>query len=255
MGLGSARGRLRSGGSQLIERPARSKPKRNCCRIMAKAKPSRASRTTRAAALTRGLFELFPDATCALRHQNAFQLAIATILSAQCTDERVNIVTQGLFKKYRTPRAFAEADPAELELDVRPTGFYRNKARSIIGFAKAVVEQFGGEVPRDLDVLVTLPGIGRKTANVILGTAYGIAAGVVVDTHVGRLARRMGLTEHDDPEKVERDLMDVLPSEQWIAFSHAMIWHGRETCTARKPQCGDCALAEVCPRIGVTSDK
>lgn len=218
-----------------------------------KSKP--VDRKLRAGLLARGLFKLFPAATCALRHQNAFELAIATILSAQCTDERVNIVTQGLFKKYRTPRAFAAADPAELELDVRPTGFYRNKARSIIGFSKAIVEQFDGEIPRDLDTLVKLPGVGRKTANVILGTAYGLAAGVVVDTHVARLSQRMGLTDNADPVKIERDLMALLPQADWIAFSHALIWHGRQTCSARKPKCGQCALQSDCPRVGVASDK
>lgn len=218
-----------------------------------KSKP--VDRKLRAGLLARGLYKLFPAATCALRHQNAFELAIATILSAQCTDERVNIVTQGLFKKYRTPRAFAAADPAELELDVRPTGFYRNKARAIIGFSKAIVEQFDGEVPRDLDTLVKLPGVGRKTANVILGTAYGLAAGVVVDTHVARLSQRMGLTDNADPVKIERDLMALLPQADWIAFSHALIWHGRQTCSARKPKCGQCALLSDCPRVGVASDK
>lgn len=208
---------------------------------------------TRAARIKDALFKLYPRATCALTHRGAFELAIATILSAQCTDERVNIVTRDLFKKYRTPRAFAEADVSELEDDIRSTGFYHNKAKSIQGFARAVSERFGGEVPKDLDTLVKLPGIGRKTANVILGTAFGIASGVVVDTHVSRLSRRMGLTEEEDPVKIERDLMKLIPQDDWILFGHAMVWHGRQICNARKPKCGECPLINDCPRIGVTT--
>jgi endonuclease III len=207
----------------------------------------------RAQKIAARLYETYPGATCALHHHGAFELAVATILSAQCTDERVNIVTRDLFKKYKSPRAFAGADPAELELDIRPTGFYRNKARSIMGFAKAIVGQFGGEIPRDLDALVKLPGIGRKTANVILGTAFGLATGVVVDTHVSRLSQRMGLSAQEDPEKIEQDLMKLLPQDQWIAFGHSMIWHGRRICIARKPKCSDCPLTELCPKIGVTN--
>jgi endonuclease-3 len=213
---------------------------------------SKTNLKTRAQKIREGLFQTYPGATCALNHGNAFELAVATILSAQCTDERVNIVTRNLFKKYPTPRAFADAEPAKLELDIRPTGFYRNKARSIQGFAKAIVEQFGGDVPKDMEALVKLPGIGRKTANVILGTAYGLASGVVVDTHVSRLAQRMGLTKEEDPEKIEQDLMRLLPAEDWIAFGHAMIWHGRKICNARKPKCSDCPLEKECPKVGVT---
>jgi len=213
--------------------------------------PSRSSTATRAAKIREILFRTYPNATCALAHRNAFELAVATILSAQCTDERVNIVTRTLFKKYASPSAFAHADLAVLELDIRPTGFYRNKARSIQGFAKAIIEQFGGEVPADMDALVKLPGVGRKTANVILGTAFGIAEGVVVDTHVARLSQRMGLTEAEDPEHIERDLMTIIPRENWIAFSHAMILHGRALCGARKAHCDECPLAEPCPKIGV----
>lgn len=201
--------------------------------------------------LTRGLFALYPNPKCALHHTGAFELAIATILSAQCTDERVNIVTKALFKKYRTPRAFAGADLTELEQDIQSTGFFRNKARNIVGFAQAIVNEYGGEVPKDLELLVKLPGVGRKTANVILGTAFGIASGVVVDTHVTRLAHRMGLTEFEDAVKIERDLVALLPRENWINFSHAMIWHGRSVCTARKPHCDDCPLARDCPRLGI----
>ena len=206
---------------------------------------------TRAGKITAGLFELYPNAICALKHKGAFQLAIATILSAQCTDERVNIVTRDLFKKYKTPAAFAGADLEELEQDIRSTGFYRNKAKSIVGFSRAIVEQFGGEIPKDLDLLVKLPGVGRKTANVILGTGFGIASGVVVDTHVQRLSQRMGLTANDDPVKIEHDLMSLLPEQDWINFSHAMIWHGRKVCDARKPKCAECELSVYCPKIGV----
>jgi endonuclease III len=208
----------------------------------------------RAERITKILFQTYPGATCALTHRDAFELAVATILSAQCTDERVNIVTRDLFKKYPSPKAFAQADISELERDIRPTGFYRNKARSIQGFSKAVIGQFGGEVPQDLETLVKLPGVGRKTANVILGTAFGIASGVVVDTHVARLSQRMGLTEQENAEKIEQDLMKLIPQNDWIAFSHAMIWHGRKICSARKPKCNECPMAEVCPKLGAESD-
>jgi endonuclease-3 len=212
---------------------------------------AKADLKSRALRLKDALFKTYPQATCALKHRNAFELAVATILSAQCTDERVNLVTRDLFKKYRTPRAFAEADTEEFENDIRPTGFFRNKARSIQGFARAIVEQFGGEVPKDMEALVKLPGIGRKTANVILGTAFGLATGVVVDTHVSRLAQRMGLTTEEDPAKIEQDLMKLIPQEDWILFGHAMIWHGRQICNARKPGCNECPLASDCPKIGV----
>jgi endonuclease-3 len=207
----------------------------------------------RALRLKDALFQIYPKAICALSHHGAFELAVATILSAQCTDERVNIVTRTLFKKYRSPRAFAEADTAELEADIRSTGFFRNKAKNIQGFARAIVEQFGGEVPKDMDALVKLPGVGRKTANVILGTAFGLATGVVVDTHVSRLSQRMGLTVEDDPVKIEQDLMKLFSQEDWILFGHALIWHGRQLCNARKPKCSECPLANDCPQIGVTN--
>jgi endonuclease-3 len=214
--------------------------------------PSKTSdRQKLAKKLAAGLFKIHPDATCALNHENPFQLAIATILSAQCTDERVNIVTKDLFKKYKTPKAFASAKQEELEEDIRSTGFYKNKTKSILGFSKAIVEQFGGEIPQDMDTLVKLPGVGRKTANVILGTGFGLATGVVVDTHVSRLSQRMGLTTEEDPVKIERDLMELLPQEDWIAFSHAMIWHGRKICDARKPKCDACPLNRDCPKIGI----
>ncbi len=188
----------------------------------------------------------YPNVTCALEHQTPFQLLISTILSAQCTDERVNQVTQVLFPKYPRPEDFAYANPRELEQDVRPTGFFRNKTKSIMGASKKIVEEFGGKVPRTMDELLTLPGVARKTANVVLGTAFGIAAGVVVDTHVHRLSRRLDLTKQDDPKKIEQDLMQVIPREKWILFSHQLIWHGRRVCQARKPRCPECSLEKLC---------
>lgn len=210
------------------------------------------SRNAQAKRIAQALYKRYPDAHCALNHASPFQLAVATILSAQCTDERVNLVTRELFKKYKTPCAFAGAELNELEQDVKSAGFYRNKAKSIKGFARAIVEDFGGKIPQDLDALVKLPGIGRKTANVILGTAYGIPTGVVVDTHVQRLSQRLGLTTEDDPVKIEQDLMKLLPQDDWIQFSHAMIWHGRQICIARKPKCSVCPLKSFCPKSGVT---
>jgi endonuclease-3 len=192
------------------------------------------------------LDELFPHAHCALLHHNAFELLVATILSAQCTDERVNKVTPGLFAKYPTPRDFAALQQEVLEQDIRSTGFFRNKSKSIIGASKKLVEDFGGEVPRTMEELLTLPGVARKTANVVLGTAYGIAAGVVVDTHVFRIARRLKLSRSDTPEKVEQDLMKIVPRERWISFAHQVIWFGRKVCFARKPACISCPLDPIC---------
>ncbi len=189
----------------------------------------------------------FPNPRTALHHQNAFQLLIATILSAQCTDERVNMVTPGLFKKYKSAKGFAEANPAELEADIRSTGFFRMKTRSIIGCCKALVERFGGEVPNTLEELVTLPGVGRKTANVVLGQAFGIASGVVVDTHVHRLAQRLGFSTEDTAEKIEEDLMKLFPKKHWIDLGSMLILHGRRTCTARSPKCATCVVQEYCP--------
>jgi endonuclease-3 len=200
----------------------------------------------RVAAILTKLDEAYPAATCELKHENAFQLLISTILSAQCTDVRVNEVTQTLYKKYTTPEAFAYANPAELQQEIRPTGFFRNKTKSIMGASKAVVEKFGGQVPRTMDEILTLPGVARKTANVVLGTAYGIAVGVVVDTHVMRLSRRLDLSKNEDPKKIEQDLMRVIPQEKWIQFSHQLIWHGRRVCSARKPRCVDCNLESIC---------
>jgi endonuclease-3 len=200
----------------------------------------------RVAAILAKLDEAYPAATCELQHENAFQLLISTILSAQCTDVRVNEVTQTLYKKYTTPEAFAYANPTELQQEIRPTGFFRNKTKSIMGASKAVVETFGGQVPRTMEDILTLPGVARKTANVVLGTAYGIAVGVVVDTHVMRLSRRLDLTKNEDPKKIEQDLMRVIPQEKWIQFAHQLIWHGRRVCFARKPRCVDCNLESIC---------
>ena len=193
----------------------------------------------------------YADAECALVHETPFELLIATILSAQCTDERVNIVTKDLFAKYPTPAALAAVPIKRLEKLIQSTGFFRNKARNIHECCVKLVEEHGGQVPKDLDELVHLPGVGRKTANVVLGTAFGIATGVVVDTHVTRLSQRLGLTEYEDAVKIERDLIKQLPRDEWIDFSHRMIWHGRRVCKARRPLCGSCILEKICPKIGV----
>ncbi len=200
----------------------------------------------RVAAILAGLDAAYPNATCELNFSNAFQLLIATILSAQCTDVRVNQVTQELFKKYAKPEDFAYASPAELEKEIRPTGFFRNKTKSIIGASKGLIEKFGGEVPRTMEEILTLPGVARKTGNVVLGTAYGIASGVVVDTHVMRLSQRLDLTRNTDPKKIEQDLMKIIPQNKWIQFSHQLIWHGRRVCAARKPKCTECNLESLC---------
>ena len=192
------------------------------------------------------LDELYPNVTCALHHSNAFELLVATILSAQCTDVRVNIVTPGLFKKYPTIEDFAAADPKVLAQDVHSTGFYNNKAKSIVGAAKMILTKFGGKVPETIEVLLTVPGAARKTANVVLGTAYGIASGVVVDTHVLRIAKRLDLTRETTPEKVEKSLIKILPQERWILFSHQLIHHGRGLCVARNPKCLLCPLDTIC---------
>ena len=188
-----------------------------------------------------------PDAHCALHHSSAFELLIATILSAQCTDERVNIVTADLFRKYRRPEDYLKVPAVELQQDVRTTGFFRNKTKSIQGACKMLVEEFGGEVPKAMDELLTLPGVARKTANVVLGVAYGIAAGVVVDTHVSRLSQRLRLTKQKDAGKIEADLMELVPRKDWIIFSHLLIFHGRRVCKARRPLCEDCVVERLCP--------
>ena len=189
----------------------------------------------------------FPDARTELDWKNPLELLVATMLSAQTTDVRVNRVTQSLFAKYRTAEDYAHADPSELEEDIRPTGFYRNKARSLRNMAGALMEEHGGEVPGTMQELVALPGVGRKTANVVLGNAFGVDEGIVVDTHVRRVSGRLGLTENKDPVKIEQDLMKVLPVEDWTVFSHLLILHGRRTCKARKPDCPNCVLNDICP--------
>ena len=200
----------------------------------------------RVRAILQKLDDGYPDVTCALKHKNPFQLLISTILSAQCTDERVNQVTKTLYVKYPTPKDFAYANPLELEQDIRPTGFFRNKTKSIMGASKKIVEEYGGDVPRTMEQLLTLPGVARKTANVVLGTAFGIASGIVVDTHVMRLSERLDLSRNTDPKKIEQDLMQVIPRDKWILFSHQLIWHGRKVCQARKPRCAECNLERLC---------
>jgi endonuclease III len=205
-----------------------------------------AERKARIAEILRRLDQMYPDATCALLHRNPWELLVATILSAQCTDKRVNLVTPGLFAKYPTPRDFAAVNPEVLAEDIRSTGFFNNKAKSIVGAAKKIVNEFGGKVPRTIEEMLTIPGAARKTANVVLGTAYGIASGVVVDTHVQRLSARLDLTKETDPVKIERDLMKIIPENHWILFSHQLILHGRALCVARNPKCAECALDSLC---------
>ena len=204
-------------------------------------------RVARAAAVLEKLRATYPDAHCELNHQGAFQLLVATILSAQCTDVRVNMVTPTLFKKYPDAAALAAAKQEDVEELIRSTGFFRNKAKNLIAAAKSLVREHDSKVPRDLDTLTHLPGVGRKTANVVLGNAHGIEAGVVVDTHVARLSKRLGLTKHTDPVKIEKDLIKVVPQNAWTLWSHLLIWHGRRRCSARKPDCPNCELRTLCP--------
>ena len=201
----------------------------------------------KAGQIVRILKKLYPEATCALNHSSPFELLIATILSAQCTDERVNIVTANLFRKYRRPEDYAAVPPEELEHDINSVTFFRNKTKSIQAASRTLIENHDGQVPRSLEDLVKLPGVGRKTANVVLGTAFGIPTGVVVDTHVSRVSQRLGLTENKQPEKIETDLIELLPKKEWIDFSHRLIWHGRKICQARKPMCDKCGLETLCP--------
>jgi len=208
---------------------------------------SKKARRERAAAVYDLLEREYPDARTALEHGNPFELAVATILSAQCTDERVNMVTPELFRRFPDAGALADAPPEELEAIIHSTGFFRSKARSLVGMARAVVEEHDGEIPRSLEELTRLPGIGRKTANVVLGNAYGIDEGVVVDTHVKRLSGRLGLSRESTPEKIEADLMEVFPRERWTLLAHLLIFHGRQVCSARKPRCGRCVVAHLCP--------
>jgi endonuclease-3 len=205
-----------------------------------------AERRERVEKILKALDSLFPAAACALDHRSAWELLVATILSAQCTDKRVNEVTPALFRKYPTVRDFAAVSQQELAQDIRSTGFFNNKARSIIGAAKKILADFGGQVPRTMEEMLAIPGVARKTANVVLGTAYGIASGVVVDTHVQRIARRLDLTKQTDPAKIEKDLMAAIPQDRWILFSHQMIHHGRNLCTARKPRCAECPMDPIC---------
>jgi endonuclease-3 len=201
--------------------------------------------------VVRALERLYPEATCALRHRNPYELLVATILSAQCTDARVNQVTPALFARYPDTRALAGADPGALEALIHSTGFFRAKAKNLLAMARQLVERHGGEIPHDLDALTALPGVGRKTANVVLGNAFAIASGVVVDTHVKRVALRLGLTKSADPAAVERDLIRLVPRKHWIDLSHRLILHGRTICAALRPKCPDCALASICPKMGV----
>lgn len=205
-----------------------------------------AERRARVDAILRGLDQMYPNVTCALHHGSPWELLVATILSAQCTDKRVNEVTPGLFAKYPTPRDFGAVRVEVLAQDIRSTGFFNNKAKSIVGAAQKVLRDFGGQVPKTMDEMLSIPGAARKTANVVLGTAYGIAVGVVVDTHVQRVSRRLDLTKQQDPVKIEKDLMKIVPQERWILFSHQIIHHGRALCQARKPRCAECLLDPVC---------
>jgi endonuclease-3 len=212
---------------------------------------STADKIGRTRKIVAALERTYPNAHCELNYSNPLELLIATILSAQCTDKRVNIVTAELFKKYPSANDFAGANPAELENDVRSTGFYRNKARNLKSACTDIVAKHGGQVPQSMEELVQLGGVGRKTANVVLGNAFNLNVGVVVDTHIGRLSHRLGLTTHRAPEKIEQDLMVLVPQDKWTLFSHLLIWHGRRRCPARKPDCDRCEIVKLCPRTGV----
>ena len=233
---------------------AQSKPRKpSAPKTARRASPSKAARNgynpvapERVREVLKRLDQRYPGVTCALQHKSAWELLVATILSAQCTDVRVNMVTPELFRKYPTPRDFAALKPEQLEPDIRSTGFFRNKSKSLVGAAKAVVEKFGGQVPQTMEELLALPGVARKTANVVLGTWFKKAVGVVVDTHVHRISRRLELTRSSNPKEIEQDLMKVLPQERWIDFSHQVIHHGRALCIARKPKCAECPLETLC---------
>ncbi len=212
--------------------------------------PASAKLEERLNKIIEGLRNTYPDAHCELDFQTPFQLIIATILSAQCTDKRVNIVTRDLFKKYRSPADLAKANPEELEQEIKSTGFYRNKAKNIRAMANDLVEKYGGKVPNSMAELTGLAGVGRKTANVVLGNAFGINEGIVVDTHVMRLTKRLKLSSHTEPEKIEQDLMKLVPQSQWTNFSHWLIWHGRRRCYARNPDCAGCEIGALCPSRG-----
>jgi endonuclease III len=241
----------RTGVGSRRSRPAA--PKRRPAQAMRRGAPreSPAGRQERAERIRDILARAYPDARCALKHGNAFELLVATILSAQCTDERVNMVTPVLFARHQTPRSLAGAKPGEIEEIIRSTGFYRNKAKSIQGAARMIVERFDGRVPDTMEALIDLPGVARKTANVVLGNAFDKNEGVVVDTHVQRVARRLGLTAAGEPAKIERDLMALYPRQRWAMVAHLLIFHGRRICGARKPRCEQCPVSELCPKIGV----
>ena len=216
------------------------------------ARESKAARKDRAEEVITRLHREYPDAHCALHHRNAYELLAATILSAQCTDERVNQVTPALFERFPAAVDLAGAELESLEMMIRPTGFFRNKAKSLLGMATAVVERHGGEIPRSMDELTGLPGVGRKTANVVLGNAFHENVGIVVDTHVRRVSQRLGFTKEEDAEKIEKDLMQLVPQPEWTDFSHLLIWHGRRICVARKPKCEICPLNDICP-VGIAA--
>ena len=233
----------KSGQPRRAQRKARPHPQ---LRASVKRPRNAAERAQRVTEILHRLDRMFPGATCALEHRNPWELLVATILSAQCTDKRVNMVTPGLFGKYPTPSDFAAVRPEVLAQDIRSTGFFNNKAKSIVGAARKVVSEFGGVVPKTMDEMLSIPGAARKTANVVLGTAYGIASGVVVDTHVQRIAQRLDLTRSTEPVKIEQDLMKVIPQDRWILFSHQIILHGRGLCQARAPKCAECQLNDIC---------
>jgi endonuclease III len=225
--------------------------KRQAARRPRRGRESAAAKAERARTIFRRLHQAYPDARCALDHANPYQLLVATILSAQCTDARVNMVTPAFFARYPTPERLARADLGEVEDLIRSTGFFRNKTRSLVGMAQALVAEHRGEVPRSMEELQVLPGVGRKTANVILGNAYGINEGITVDTHVTRLSRLLGLTRQDDPVRIEQDLMPLFPREDWALLSHLLITHGRQICIARRPRCTECVVADLCPSAAV----
>ena len=220
---------------------------------MARARQTDKDRKDHARRVCKGLERAYPEAACALLHSDPYQLLVATILSAQCTDARVNMVTPELFRRFPDAVSLSSADQGELESLIRSTGFFRAKSRNLLAMARKVAEDHGGEIPNDLDSLTALPGVGRKTANVVLGTAFGIASGVVVDTHVKRLAHRLGLSARKTPEHIEQDLMQIIPRNQWVDLSHRLIHHGRRVCVARRPRCDDCSLAPFCPKVGVAA--
>jgi endonuclease-3 len=222
--------------------PTKSRVRKTVHRRKPPAGPAKRARLT-----LQRLKQSYPDAACALHHSNPFELLCATILSAQCTDVRVNLVTPVLFARYPDPAALAAARQSELEEIIKSTGFFRNKAKSLIGMAQAIVAEHGGVVPRTMEQLQALPGVGRKTANVVLGNAFGINEGITVDTHVTRLSKRLALTRHDEPVKIEQDLMKLIPHEDWALVSHLLIFHGRQVCVARRPRCRECVLADFCP--------